>query len=639
MSSSSSSTISATTVNGTTRYTGLSSGIDVNTIVTELMTAEKAKKLNKLEQKEQLAEWKQDDYRTIISDIQTFSSKYFDVTSSSSLLSTKNFSQYTVTSNSDAVTATYTSAASAGSHTVAVSQLATAATLESSANLSKDVTGDSTPDYSSLSGKSILITVDGTESTVSLSSVTSLSTLQTAIDDAVGSGKLTVSTNSSGYLTITAADSGVDEISISDPSSGTSGLSSLGFDSSATTSNRLSTSDTLEELASALNSSTSLTFDSSDAVALTINGTSFSFDKSTTLSEMMTEINDSSCGATMKYDETSGKLVLTADSTGAGNTLSVTESGSNFLTTCLSSKTAGTDAKMTIDGKSLTRSSNTITLDGVTYTANATTSTDATVSLALNVDGIYSEISNFVSDYNSLIATINSKIAEEYDSSYAPLTDDQKSSMTDTQISNYEEKAKTGLLARDSTLKSFLTDLRSALIDSISGVSTSIFDIGIDTGSYDENGKLYITEDTLKTAIQDNTTAVMNLFTQQSSSYSGTTTVRTLTSSELATRYNQEGIAYRFYDVLAKYTSTLKDSSGNKGLLIAEAGITGDSSASNNALSDEITTYAEDITKEEERLSSYEDRIYNQYTNLETYINKMNTQLSALQSYTSSSSG
>lgn len=90
-SSSSSSSINMSSVNGTTRVTGLSSGIDVDTIVTQLTTAEKEKKLYKLQKKEQLAEWKQEDYRTITSDIQDFADKYFNVTSSSSLLSTKNF--------------------------------------------------------------------------------------------------------------------------------------------------------------------------------------------------------------------------------------------------------------------------------------------------------------------------------------------------------------------------------------------------------------------------------------------------------------------------------------------------------------------------------------------------------------------
>jgi len=646
---STSSSISTSTVNGVTRLTGLSSGLDVDTIVSEMVTAEKAKKLNKLEQKEQLAEWKQTAYQSSISAVQTFASTYFDTTSSTSLLSSANFKKYTVTSSSTAVTASYTSAASAGTHSVTVSKLATQATLASSASLSKDVQGSSVPTLTSsaLSGESIDITVDGTDHTVSLTGVTSLATLQTAIDTAVGSGMLTVTqASSTDPLTITAASSGVGSITLSDPSSGTSGLDNLGFSSTdgAILSNRLSTSDTLAEVASQLTTGT-LTYDSSSDVSFTINGTTITAASTVKLSALISQVNASGCGATMKYDSNTGKLVLIADDTGSGNTLTVAQTSGNFVSLCLSSATDGNNAEFTVDGEAYTRASNTNTIDGVTYTLNDTT-TDATatadqtatVGLTLNTDGVYDLIKSFVTDYNALIASTNSTLDESASSDYQPLTDDQKSSMTDSEITKWEAKAKTGILEHDSLLTSMLSELRSSMVNSISGLSTSIFDIGIDTGTYDEKGKLYITEDTLKAAIQSNPDAVMNLFTQASSSYSGTTTDRSLTSSELSTRYNEEGIAYRFYDVIAKYTSTLRDNDGNKGLLLQKAGITGDSSSTTNTLSKQISAYATAISEEEDRLSTYSDKMYKKYSTLETYINKMNTQLSSLTSMTSSSS-
>jgi flagellar hook-associated protein 2 len=635
---SSSSSISATTVNGTTRITGLSSGLDVDSIVEQLVTAEKAKKLNKLQQKLQLAEWRQEAYRDIIADVQDFCSTYFDVTSSSSLLSSKSFNQYSVTSSSSAVAVSYTSAASAGNHTIAVSQLATAATLASSADISPQTEGDAAPDYSNLSGKSFVITVDDTERTVSLDGVTDLASLQDAVDSAVGEGKLVVNLSDDGYLTITAAtDSGVQEIVISDPpDSGDSGLSGLGFGSSAVLSNRWDTSTvTLEDLADLLG----LEFNIDGQVDLTINATTVSLDKSMTLDEMMDEINDADCGATMEYDTLSGQLVLMADDTGAGQTLVVTEGeGSNFLEVFLTDTTQGLDAKITLDGKTLTRSSNTITVDGVTYTLNATTGEAAAVSLTLDVDGIYDLISSFVEDYNTLISTINAALDEDYDSDYPPLTDDQKAEMSDEEIENWETKAKTGLLENDSILEGFLDDLRSALTDSMSGQSLTIFDIGIDTGTYDEQGTLYIDEDALKEAIQSNAEGVMNLFTQQSSSYSGTTKVRSLTSSELQTRYEEEGIAYRFNDILAKNVSTIRDNSGNKGLLLEKAGIENDASNTDNTLSDLIDQYTEELEGEEDRIDEYEENLYEKYSTLETYINQMNIQLSALSSFLSDSS-
>jgi flagellar hook-associated protein 2 len=635
--SSSSGVTTATTVNGTTRITGLSSGLDVDSIVEQLMAAEKEKKLNRLQQKEQLATWKQEAYRDVISDIRTFANKYFNLTSSTSLLSGKNFKQFTVSSSSSAVTASYTSAASAASHKVTVSQLATAATLASGASLSADVQGSAAADYSALSGKSIVLTLDGTAYTVSLDDVTDLTSLQNAVDDAVGDGKLTVGTatasGGASVLTITAADSGVQQLAISSPAAGDSGLTDLGFVAAdgAVLSNRLTTSTaTLEDIAAYLG----ITLNDTDGVDLTINGTSVSFDASYTIDEMIDAVADADCGATLAYDEATGKLVLTAAATGAGKLLAVTEgTGSDFLTKALSVSTAGQDAKLTIDGQAMTRSANTVTVGGVTYTLNAETDETALVTLTQDTDGVYELISAFVDDYNALIATIGSELSADYDSDYPPLTDDQKAAMTDEEIENWEAKAKTGLLANDSLLKSLLSELRASVVDAIAGVSTGIFDIGLDTGSYDENGKLYIDEDALKEALQSDPGAIMNLFSQQSASYGGTATVRTLSAAELATRYDEEGIAYRFYDVLAKYTSTVRDSSGNKGLLLEKAGVENDTSETDNALTEQIEKYQTALSAEEDRLDDYEERLYAQYTALETYINNMNTQLTALLSY------
>ncbi|WP_312519644.1 flagellar filament capping protein FliD [Anaerospora sp.] len=630
---STSSSVTSTTVNGTTRITGLASGLDVDSIVTQLMSAEKTK-LNKLQQKQQLAEWRQESYRTIITAAQEFTSKYFNTTSSSSLLSANTFIKYSVTSSSSAISASSSSSASAGNHTVQVSRLATAATLTSSSSLSKDVQGSAAVDYSSLSGKSITLAVDGTSRTVSLSNVTDADSLQTAIDESVGTGKLTVGTTTDGYLSITAAaNSGVQKITISAPSSGTSGLTSLGFGSGATLSNRVTTTSTLGTIFG------DDAFNSDGQIELTINGTSFTFDKSDTLSAMMSEINSSSkAGATMKYDELSGKLTLTANETGAGNTLVVTEGdGSSFLSSFLNTVTAGVDAQVTIDGQALTRSSNKVTVDGVTYSFSQTTDETATVSLAQDTEAIYATISSFVEDYNALISSIHSALDETYDSDYPPLTDDQKEDMTDEEIEKWETKAKVGLLANDSSLKSMLSSLRSSLIDSVPGQSMTIFTIGISTGTYDEQGKLYIDETKLKAAIESEPEGVSNLFTQQSTSYAGTTSVRSLNNSQLSTRYKEEGIAYRFYDILQTNISTIRDNNGNKGLLLEKAGTENDASETSNTLSTLIDKYQEEIDKEQDRLDAKQDSLYTKYSALETYINKMNTQLSALSSYLSDS--
>ena len=87
------------------------------------------------------------------------------------------------------------------------------------------------------------MTLDGKAYTVALDDVTAantIATLQTAIDTAVGSGKVIVSKNTDGYLQITSAtDSGVQSITVSATSTSDNGLTDLGFGTDAILSNRL----------------------------------------------------------------------------------------------------------------------------------------------------------------------------------------------------------------------------------------------------------------------------------------------------------------------------------------------------------------------------------------------------------------
>ena len=136
----------------------------------------------------------------------------------------------------------------------------------------------------------------------------------------------------------------------------------------------------------------------------------------------------------------------------------------------------------------------------------------------------------------------------------------------------------------------------------------------------------------------------MELFTQEATSYTtdgtskslaGTVIVRSLSSSDLSIRYKEEGIAYRFYDIMQKNISSYLDKSGNKGTLLEKAGAA-DSSDTDDTLSTLIAKYEEAIEDEEDRLDEFEENLYTKYTALETYINSMNSQLSSLTSLTSS---
>lgn len=620
----------------TTRITGLVSGLDVDSIVESLMEAEEVP-LEKLEQKKELVEWKQDAYREVSNLLRAFADEYLNYTSTSSnMLSQSTYQQYSITSTDESiVTVTADSEAATGSHTVVVSNLATAASYQSSAGVTGAITAFSTADFNAAVGSSLVLEIDGTEYTVALDeSITSIDDLQEAIDEAVGNGKIAVSdTNGdgTGYLTIAKAeDSGIGTITLSNGDDGDA-LSALGFSSDDELSNYLDTADTLETIAEKLG----FNFDSEGNVNLTINGVSFEFSKSTTLKSMMNEINASDAGVTMKYSTNSDSFSITANNTGAGNTLSISESDSTFFQdTGITNYTTGEDAAVTIDGEKYTRSSNSLTIDGVTYNLKAESAETQTVSISQDTDAIYDKITSFIEDYNDLIDSINSTISEEYDRDYQPLTDDQKAEMSDDEIEAWEEKAKTGLLEDDSTLTNLLRNMRTALYESVSGVSVNLTEIGITTSSnYEDKGKLVIDEDALREAIESDPAEVMNLFSQQSTSYSGTTSVVNLNSAQREIRTSEEGLAYKIYDILQDNISTNTGINKQKGILIEKVGLEEDSSEYDNLLTSQINNYSEKIDAMLEKLEEKEDNYYEKYSLMETYINQMNNQLNTLLSY------
>ncbi len=629
------------------RLTGLGgSGLDTDSIVKQLMTAEKVP-LNKLYQKRQLAEWKQDAYREIINKLRDLKDTYFNVAKSgSNLMSASSFKKYTgTTTNSSYVTISGNAEAVAGSHTVSVISVATAGQAVSAAGITDPLTGSAIDDtVLNLSGKTIKMTLDGITHEIALGDYSSSpdtlgDQLQTLVNDAFGSDKITVNYDATAKKLTFNTENGAGRLTLSSGST-SDGLADLGLSSGAT--NRLNTSRSLESLSASF--ANDLTFDASGKLRFTINSKEFTFDKSVSLASMMNTVNnDADAKVLMKYDDSSDKIVITAKQTGAGNFINISsDQGGNFfgasgasgINTGSATTKAGTDAKAEIDGQVVTRSNNTFTINGATYTlvkAHTDPNTQSeTVSLAADTESIYNNIKGFVDKYNETIALLNTKTAEKYDKDYQPLTDDQKEAMNEDEIKTWETKAKTGLLRNDSNLQNIAYSMRRALSDSISGISTSLSAIGITTGKYSDNGKLVIDETKLKDAISNNPDAVAELFTKSSDiSYS-----QSLANGQRSARYAAEGMANRISDILDDNIRTIN----GKGNLLQIAGIEGDATQYTSIIYKQIDQYDDDILAMVDRLNDKEDRYYAKFTALEKYISQMSAQSSWISSQFSSSS-
>lgn len=106
------------------RLSGLASGIDTETMIKQLMQAERAP-VDRLSQKKQTLTWQRDAYREMNRALLDFR------TAASDMLLSKNYQSKTVTSsNPTALTVTASPAASAGSVTIdSIDQLASAASV------------------------------------------------------------------------------------------------------------------------------------------------------------------------------------------------------------------------------------------------------------------------------------------------------------------------------------------------------------------------------------------------------------------------------------------------------------------------------------------------------------------------------
>lgn len=85
--------------------------------------------------------------------------------------------------------------------------------------------------------------------------------------------------------------------------------------------------------------------------------------------------------------------------------------------------------------------------------------------------------------------------------------------MSETQITNWETQAKKGLLLNDSILNSLDTDMRLAMTDQVSSIKSALYEMGISSTSYKDNGALTIDEGKLKQALIDDPDKISQLFT------------------------------------------------------------------------------------------------------------------------------
>ncbi|MFZ4451037.1 flagellar hook-associated protein 2 [Salibacterium aidingense] len=341
----------------------------------------------------------------------------------------------------------------------------------------------------------------------------------------------------------------------------------------------------------------------------------FTFTGEDSLNDVVNGINRSDAGVNVFFERGSGNLSVTRSETGVFSPDGESEISFNgdFLTNDLNltGEVSGAQNAM-FDMNGITgveRRSNTFTENGVEFTLK-NTAPDQTVNVNVSPDtqNIKDTIMSFVEDYNAMIENTDEKLSEEYYRDYAPLTDDQRDEMSETEIERWEERSQSGYLRRDDILSSGLSSMRRDMYTPVDTGSGSAFDqlseIGITTTSnYMDRGKLEVDETKLEQAIQADSDAVFDMFAADGETY------------------EEKGLARRVRDSLDNTMDRISERAGGPTVPNPDSFTIG---REMNDLADRMSNF-------EQRLQKTEERYWDQFTRMEQAIADANAQAQQIQ--------
>ncbi|MBB5339345.1 flagellar filament capping protein FliD [Tunturiibacter gelidoferens] len=237
--------------------------------------------------------------------------------------------------------------------------------------------------------------------------------------------------------------------------------------------------------------------------SVTIQGHTFnvdSTDNDTTLASLSAAINSAGIGvsASVITDSSGSRLSIVSGTSGAAGQLTISGSLSGASSGNITFQTGenGQDANLTVDGVSITSSSNTVSnaIPGVTFQLLAPSTTPVQVQITDATTDIATAISSFVSAYNTVVGDINTQEQSGAGGTSSPL-------LGSPIIAQLQESITGSLFS-----------------GSASGSINNITQLGI---SVNNDGTLTLSADTLTSALNSNLADVTG-FLQNSGSFGQT---------------------------------------------------------------------------------------------------------------------
>lgn len=353
--------------------------------------------------------------------------------------------------------------------------------------------------------------------------------------------------------------------------------------------------------------------------------------KDSTISDVVSQLKDA--GLNANFDAGNRRFYLSSSDSGYATDFNITADSSDTNSKTLlnalglgntAKKIDGSDAVIVLNGVKYTSTTNNFSVNGLSISVNGVTdkvddlknvdvnalddSKAVSISTTTDTQGIYDKIKDFLTSYNNIINKMTKLYNADSAKNYEPLTDDEKSQMSDSEVEKWETKIKDSLLRRDSNLSTIMNAMTTSMTKAISinGKNYALSSFGISTLGYmnaaeNEQNAYHIdgdeddentsgNTDKLMAALSSDPDTVID-FMKQLSTNLYKAIDKQMQSNSLRSRYS----IYNDKEMTSQYTS-----------------------------------YTKTIAEWETKISDKEDYYYKKFSKMETALSKLNSQTSSL---------
>lgn len=314
-------------ISGRNRYAGLISGLNTEDLV-KAMTANTKSRINSQKQKLQTLQWKQESYRSIISQISDFKNKYLSVASDTSIKANKVMKKYNaVSSNDKIISATASTGATPAKYTIRQASSAKAASISSKGSVT---TGEVKLNFSkAVNGKSydVKMSLDGVEKTVTFKGAANtedtkknfLAAANAAFAEVKGRDKNFEFTEGTDNLKFSSNDDVFHTFKV--------GYNSEAVGIANDAYNKINAASSI----SSIGFKQALKETSDGKYAFNINGVDFEFSKGATVNSIINAVNESKAGVKLSFSNVSQSFTVESKNTGDASEVNIYQTKGNLL--------------------------------------------------------------------------------------------------------------------------------------------------------------------------------------------------------------------------------------------------------------------------------------------------------------------